>query len=112
MFSRASDASKLALYWLCQQLQRWDFEMIDCQVSSPHLLSLGAHEIAREPFLKRIAVAVEMAAATRSWRFDADVPNAARHGPPTCRNHYACSSAPNLPLLTRPAPLRAVPSSP
>lgn len=81
MFSRASDASKLALYWLCQQLRRWNFEMIDCQVSSPHLFSLGAHEVAREPFLKRIAAAVDTPAANSHWQFDADVPADARHGP-------------------------------
>lgn len=83
MFSRASDASKLALYWLCQQLQRWNFAMIDCQVSSPHLLSLGAREIARESFLKQIAAAIEMPATNEGWHFDADVPNDAWHGPPT-----------------------------
>lgn len=81
MFSRATDASKLALYWLSQQLHRWNFDMIDCQVSSQHLLSLGAREITRESFLKRIAVAVDAPAANKSWRFDADVPAGAQHGP-------------------------------
>lgn len=81
MFSRATDASKLSLYWLCRQLQRWNFEMIDCQVSSPHLFSLGAREVARTPFLKQIAVAVKTAAANTCWQFDADVPADARHGP-------------------------------
>ncbi|NGY06795.1 leucyl/phenylalanyl-tRNA--protein transferase [Solimonas terrae] len=81
MFSRASDASKLALYWLCRQLQSWNFEMIDCQVSSAHLLSLGAQEMRREPFLKLLAVAVEPAPPNRSWTFDVGAPADTRHGP-------------------------------
>lgn len=82
MFSRATDASKLALYWLAQQLQRWDFEMIDCQVSSAHLLSLGARELPREQFLKTLAPAVQAEGRGAPWRFDADVPADPRHGPP------------------------------
>jgi leucyl/phenylalanyl-tRNA---protein transferase len=50
MFSRQNDASKLALVYLCQQLQAWEFALIDCQVSNPHLVSLGAEEISREQF--------------------------------------------------------------
>ena len=81
MFSRASDASKLALYWLCHQLQRWGFDMIDCQVSSAHLLSLGARDIARDAFLKRLSVAVATEAPIGAWRFATEVPADARHGP-------------------------------
>ncbi|MFT4045624.1 MAG: leucyl/phenylalanyl-tRNA--protein transferase [Solimonas sp.] len=81
MFSRATDASKLALYWLCRQLQRWRFEMIDCQISSGHLLSLGAQEMPRAQFLPRLAVAVQAPSQPQRWQFDADVPSAAQHGP-------------------------------
>lgn len=51
MFSRISDASKVALAHLVQQLTAWDFALIDCQVGSPHLFRLGAEEIPRDAFL-------------------------------------------------------------
>ena len=50
MFSRATDASKIALWWLCQSLHALGFALLDCQVENPHLLSLGATCIAREDF--------------------------------------------------------------
>lgn len=81
MFSRATDASKLALYWLCQQLQRWGFALIDCQISSSHLLSLGAREIPRAEFLPRLADAVQAPLKPQRWNFDADVPAHPEHGP-------------------------------
>jgi len=46
MFSRARDASKVALWHLCRQ----GYGLIDCQIYSPHLHSLGAREISREKF--------------------------------------------------------------
>ncbi len=52
MFSREENASKIALIRLCQQLRRWGFAMIDCQVSNPHLHSMGASTIARSDFVK------------------------------------------------------------
>jgi leucyl/phenylalanyl-tRNA--protein transferase len=50
MFSNRQDGSKVALVSLCRQLQRWGFALLDCQVSNPHLLSMGAVEIARAEF--------------------------------------------------------------
>jgi len=50
MFSTASDSSKIALVALCRQLSHWDFPLIDCQVYSEHLVSLGAEEIPRDSF--------------------------------------------------------------
>lgn len=52
MFSREENASKVALIRLCQQLRRWGFAMIDCQVSNPHLHSMGANMISRTEFVK------------------------------------------------------------
>ncbi|SEP78523.1 leucyl/phenylalanyl-tRNA--protein transferase [Solimonas aquatica] len=82
MFSRATDASKIALYWLCEQLRQWGFELIDCQISSAHLLSLGAQELSRERFLQRLSQAVTQRPDTGRWQFDIAVPADARHGPP------------------------------
>jgi leucyl/phenylalanyl-tRNA--protein transferase len=50
MFSRKSDASKVALVSLARQLQAWDFRIIDCQIHSRHLESLGARAMTRNRF--------------------------------------------------------------
>jgi len=54
MFSRVSDASKVGLVCLCQHLSTSDYKVIDCQVTSSHLSSLGAVEIERNEFLNMI----------------------------------------------------------
>jgi leucyl/phenylalanyl-tRNA--protein transferase len=50
MFARQANASKVGFITLAQHLQRWGFELIDCQVSSAHLNSLGASEMPRPEF--------------------------------------------------------------
>lgn len=50
MFSHKTNASKVAFVALCRKLWQMDFAMIDCQVSNPHLFSLGAEEIDRSQF--------------------------------------------------------------
>ncbi len=52
MFSWRSDASKVALVDLCHRLQAMDFRVIDCQVHSKHLQSLGAKPVHREYFIR------------------------------------------------------------
>jgi len=59
MFSRQVDASKVALVALCRQLHQWGFVLLDCQVSNPHLLSMGALEIPRQTFDRYLASANE-----------------------------------------------------
>ncbi|HUH33887.1 MAG TPA: leucyl/phenylalanyl-tRNA--protein transferase [Daejeonella sp.] len=49
MFSKASNASKFALIALCRN---FDFRMIDCQMHTPHLESLGAEFISREQYIE------------------------------------------------------------
>lgn len=51
MFSSTTDASKVALVYLAKQLQQWKFSVIDCQVASPHLTSMGAEELDRRDFV-------------------------------------------------------------
>ncbi|MAM58352.1 MAG: hypothetical protein CMN25_13530 [Salinicola sp.] len=51
MFSRVPDASKVALVQLARRLQHHDFALIDCQMHTPHLASMGARDIARERFI-------------------------------------------------------------
>ncbi|MBT8074532.1 MAG: leucyl/phenylalanyl-tRNA--protein transferase, partial [Xanthomonadales bacterium] len=59
MFSWQQDASKVALVAFCRQLQLWDFTVLDCQVSNPHLLSMGAVEVSRETFQDLLKTALE-----------------------------------------------------
>ncbi|MGC3980499.1 MAG: leucyl/phenylalanyl-tRNA--protein transferase [Steroidobacteraceae bacterium] len=51
MFSRVTDASKFALKMLCERLLDQGVAVIDCQMATPHLSSLGAREISRREFL-------------------------------------------------------------
>jgi leucyl/phenylalanyl-tRNA---protein transferase len=69
MFSRRTDASKIALAHLAAQLARWNFGMIDCQMYTPHLASLGAREIPRNEFIARLQDLINYAPVT-VWRFD------------------------------------------
>lgn len=71
MFSREADASKVALVRLCRQLQRWQFGLIDCQMETPHLASLGARTLPRAEFCARIAELVKLPHLSGSWTFDA-----------------------------------------
>jgi len=50
MFSRQTNASKIAFVHLVKQLQAWGFRLIDCQVENPHLVSLGSTNIDRSEF--------------------------------------------------------------
>lgn len=67
MFSKARDASKVALYYLSQQLKEWNFLFIDCQVESPHLLTLGADLISREEYLKKLETAMTFPSRRGRW---------------------------------------------
>ena len=55
MFSLIPDVSKLAFIALARQLDRWNFTLIDCQLPTQHLASLGAGPMPREEFLRRLA---------------------------------------------------------
>ena len=54
MFSKESNASKIALYSLSQLLITKGFEFIDCQIYTSHLESLGAKEVERTEFIKLV----------------------------------------------------------
>lgn len=70
MFSRASDASKVALAHLVHQLQQWGFRFVDCQLPTPHLESLGAESIRRRHYLALLESALRLPGRTGAWRFD------------------------------------------
>ncbi|EIJ42769.1 leucyl/phenylalanyl-tRNA--protein transferase [Beggiatoa alba B18LD] len=73
MFCRMTDASKVAFTHLVLQLQRWGFKLIDCQVYTNHLNSLGAQEIPRKQFRLLLEHLSEMPSYTGSWKFDEDL---------------------------------------
>lgn len=70
MFSHVTDASKIALVHLARQLQRWNYGMIDCQLSTVHLSSLGAREIPRVKFMNDLKELVRYPDSPPRWRFD------------------------------------------
>jgi leucyl/phenylalanyl-tRNA--protein transferase len=72
MFSCKTDASKIALAHLAAQLKRWNFGMIDCQMNTPHLTSLGAREISRKEFIARLQDLINYPPVT-AWHFDDDL---------------------------------------
>lgn len=69
MFSLSTDASKVAFAHLAKQLENWDFAVIDCQVSNPHLTSLGAEEINREVFSQLLSDNIDSQSG-HSWDVD------------------------------------------
>lgn len=68
MFTRVPNASKVAFATLAQKLAEWQFVMIDCQITSPHLQSLGSQEITRADFLRRLAEALAFPIRQGKWR--------------------------------------------
>jgi leucyl/phenylalanyl-tRNA--protein transferase len=68
MFARASDASKIALAALVAFCRHHGITQIDCQQNTPHLASMGAHEVARVGFLRHIAAALHEPGP--DWRFE------------------------------------------
>jgi leucyl/phenylalanyl-tRNA--protein transferase len=68
MFSRRSDASKIALAALVAFCHQHGITHIDCQQNTPHLASLGAQEWPRPQFLAHVTRACAQAAP--SWQFD------------------------------------------
>jgi leucyl/phenylalanyl-tRNA--protein transferase len=73
MFSWSSDASKVALAGLVGQLRRWDFELIDCQMATSHLASLGAREIPRAEFLTDVTRLIHRPAVASPWVLEKDL---------------------------------------
>lgn len=70
MFSFENNASKIALVHLVKQLQRWNYKLIDCQVSSEHLESLGAIEISRVEFRQQLHEHLPSSGKASPWILD------------------------------------------
>lgn len=74
MFSRRTDGSKIALAYLAAQLDRWGFPWIDCQLATPHLVSLGARPMPRARFVREVRALVREPGVPAPWRLDEDLP--------------------------------------
>ena len=68
MFSRETDASKVALVALVSKLRAWGFVLVDCQIPSAHLTSLGAEEIPRSAFLTELEHALKLPGQPGRWQ--------------------------------------------
>ncbi len=67
MFSRATDASKVALVHLVRVLREKGFPLIDCQMNTPLLASLGGREIPRRTFLRAVSALVNYPETPGTW---------------------------------------------
>ncbi len=68
MFSLAANTSKLALIALCKQAEALDITLIDCQMYTEHLASMGAREIDRSAFTTYLPKWSEQQANAGSWQ--------------------------------------------
>ncbi len=70
MFTRVTDASKVALVALCNYMLENGFDLIDCQVATSHLVWMGAREVPRKLFLRQLAASVERPTQKQKWNVD------------------------------------------
>ncbi|HIL41726.1 MAG TPA: leucyl/phenylalanyl-tRNA--protein transferase, partial [Methylococcales bacterium] len=68
MFHTESNASKLAFYFLIGKLREWNYQLIDCQVKSEHLINWGAKEIPRDRFITLVNQYSTRFTAVEAWR--------------------------------------------
>ncbi|WP_133135012.1 leucyl/phenylalanyl-tRNA--protein transferase [Legionella rowbothamii] len=68
MFHKVPDASKIAFYYLCETMKQWNFDFIDCQLPTPHLLTLGAEIISRVDFMRLLRNALEYPSMQGMWQ--------------------------------------------
>ena len=67
MFSRAPDASKVALVKLVERLSADGFRLVDCQQATAHLASLGARQIPRRQFAKQVRESIQYPLSGARW---------------------------------------------
>jgi len=67
MFSTLPNASKVALITLVGELRKWGFDLIDCQVETAHLASLGARSIPRREFRERLSASLHHETHRENW---------------------------------------------
>lgn len=67
MFHKERDASKVAFVSLVRKLLAWKFQLIDCQMTTSHLLSLGAEEIRRQELTHHLNQWCDQSASKQAW---------------------------------------------
>jgi leucyl/phenylalanyl-tRNA--protein transferase len=67
MFTRISNASNVALVKLVEYLNAFSFDMIDCQVTTDHLIRFGAREVSRARFLAQLKKSLETPTKKGKW---------------------------------------------
>ncbi len=67
MFSTVANSSKVALATLAAKLDSWNFDLIDCQMKTSHLVSLGAREISGFEFSQRLQASLKKPSRRGSW---------------------------------------------
>jgi leucyl/phenylalanyl-tRNA--protein transferase len=70
MFALATDASKIAFVVLVRQLERWGFELVDCQQETEHLLRFGAAPWPRPSFLAALRRCLSRPTRRGRWRLE------------------------------------------
>lgn len=68
MFHKKTDASKVAFVTLAGHLHQWNYQLVDCQVQTQHLFSLGAEEISRSDFADRLHRYCPFEADAAAWQ--------------------------------------------
>jgi len=95
MFSEVSDASKIALVAISMQLKAWGFKLLDTQVETPHLKSMGASMISRTVFEALLQQQIEQPFVAKKWQMDTDwFPAAIEH------SHYQAALKPHAKTRT------------
>ena len=84
MFTLRVDASKIAMARLCAQLERWGYPLIDCQLETEHLMSLGAEPMPRRRFVREVERLVRL--SPPAWQLDDDLRGDASHAPQALRS--------------------------
>lgn len=72
MFARQDNASKVGLVTLVRLLKKWSFHFIDCQVTTRHLVRMGAREISRRQFMFELKQALKSPTRKGKWNVGQD----------------------------------------
>ena len=73
MFTVKNNASKVAFVYLIRQLSKWNFRLVDCQVTTEHMKRFGAKEIPRKEFLELLALSLRYRTKRGKWSLEISV---------------------------------------
>ena len=68
MFHKVTDASKVTFSYLIKFLHHYNFQLLDCQISNPHLVSLGGIDIARDDYIVVLEEALKGETIQENWQ--------------------------------------------